>query len=73
MELRQGVVDEITAVTQIVGQDVPPAISRAFGLLGCGRISRAYYEVKSPICCDVVVALYWIACAFPVPPRLLMA
>lgn len=73
MELRPGVIDAIVRVTSIVGEDVPPVVSRAFGLLGCPRLSKAYYDLKSPICCDVVVSMYWIACAFPALPRLLTA
>ena len=59
--LRQGVIDEVLAVTSIVEQDVPPVIRYAFSMVRCERISKAYYEVKSPICCDVVVAMYWVA------------
>ena len=62
MTLKPALVDQITEITDIVVDQVPPVISDGFAVIGCPRISEAYYQIKSPICCDVVVSMYWVAC-----------
>lgn len=62
MQIRPAVVDEMVEVTTIVSDRMPGVIHSAFNMVKCPRLSKAYYEVKAPICCDVVVSMYWIAC-----------
>jgi len=34
-------------------------IATSVDLLQCPKISETYFEIKAPICCDIVVAFYW--------------
>lgn len=52
---------QIQAITTIVSTQVPPVIDSAFNMVGCRELSATYYTVKSPICCDIVVSMYWVA------------
>jgi hypothetical protein len=61
MVIRQAVLAEINKVPEIIDSKLPPVIQSMFGLIKCPRVSQAYYELKSPICCDVAVSVYWIA------------
>ena len=61
MQLRQSLMDEILEIGGIVERDIPTQLSRAFDMASCPRVSAAYYEVKTPFCCDLIVAVYWMA------------
>ena len=37
----------------------PTVIATSVDLLQCPKISETYFEIKAPICCDIVVAFYW--------------
>jgi hypothetical protein len=72
MTLNPALVVQITEITDIVAEQVPPVISDGFAVIGCARISEAYYQIKSPICCDVVVSMYWVACESLLSSHLLL-
>ena len=72
MTLNPALVVQITEITDIVAEQVPPVISDGFAVIGCTRISEAYYQIKSPICCDVVVSMYWVACESLLSSHLLL-
>ena len=61
MQLRQSLMDEILEIGGIVERDIPTQLSRAFDMASCPRVSAAYYEVITPFCCDLIVAVYWMA------------
>lgn len=63
MVLRPIFLNQVKAIVTVAtdgSTGVRPVIEAAIDLVQCPRVSQAYFEIKAPICCDIVVAFYWL-------------